>query len=807
MSASMNKILADLKMRKGRTLLVIIGILVGVFGLTSINLTKDVLLSAYSYTIESQATQPDITMLVDKPDTSLTPILKAVPNVKAVQFETRISTLWRINKAPGYTPIKIVSYPNLNTRQSPSLTPFELVSGRYPQAGEIVMEYGDIALATVNIGDTISIDTIHGQARLRVVGLARTAGVNPATSGKAQAYMSDAGVRQLDVLTNSNEPDRPSRQYMFHYKVDHISQVNTTAKVLQDVLLSKHVRVLATAFPGPAIVPLQQINGIFTLLTILIILAVFISAILIFNTVTTLITEQTAIIGAMKTLGGTQWQIMHSYLSFVAICSSLATIAGLILGIAGGYTLASMLAPSIPLALGPFMLPVNLILLGLLVGFGVPLLAALLPLWNGTRITIREALSAYGVSTGRGSVVLARFAWRLSWISQTMWLGLRGFFRRRWRVVFTIFMLSIAGTSFLVVQTLTTSVDHTVSSVFTNFHAEVEVDLGPQMTLGQITKDLSKVQNINTIERYGQGGANTPWGHLALWGIEPQTKIYHYHVVRGRWLRPDDSNVVLISSHFSALTGLAVGNDIVVSNANNQPATWRIIGIIDENVNGLGQMGAAIVPVNTLYQFQGIPANAAKDAASRVLIQANDPSAVATQKITQQIGNIAVTMATSGSVERGGGIVNVYLVQDEITRHQRSWFVSYILLYGVAVIVGSTAIIGLANELTASVLERRREIGMLRAMGASSWQVAQVFWMQGLSLSLIAWITGAMVGLPLAYAFLRVFSQFVMPIDFVCDPFAFLLMLLALLAIATFASITPAQHAARLRIAELLRYE
>ncbi|GER90744.1 hypothetical protein KDW_49060 [Dictyobacter vulcani] len=804
MSASTRKILADMYRRKARTLLLISGILVGVFGLISITFTKDILFSAFAYTIESQATQPDITMVVDRLDAGLLPALKAVPNVKAVQFETRVSTLWSIHQAPGYTALKIISYPDLHT---PALAPFELISGRYPQAGEIVLEYGDTALAPTAIGDMVRIDTTHGQVQLRVVGMARTAGVDPATSGKAQAYMSADGIRQLDVLTNSNQPNRPARQYMLHYKVEHISQVDMTARDLQTILHSQHISVLVTAFPGPAIVPLSQINGIFTLLIALVILAVLVSAILIFNTVTTLITEQTAIIATMKTLGGTQWQIMRSYLLFIIICSSLATIPGLILGITGGYALASILAPAIPLALGPFILPINLILLGLLVGFGVPILAAILPLWNGTRITIREALSTYGVSTERDNTLLTRFDWRLTWISQTVWMGLRSLFRKRWRAMLTIFMLSIAGTSFLMVQILTTSINYTVGSVFTNFHADIEVDLGPQMTFSSLKHDLARVQHIRVLERYGQGGVTTRWGHLALWGIEPQTRIYHYQLVSGRWLRPEDREVVLISRHFSALTGLAVGDNLSVTNPSNQAINWRIIGIINENVNGLGQMGAAVVPVNTLYQFQGAPAQSVNDAAFRVLLQATDHSATTIQALTQQLGNLAMDATTRGSVERGGGIVNVYLVQDEIMRHQRSWFISYILLYGVATIVGGAAMIGLANELTAAVLERRREIGMLRTLGASSWRVAQVFWVQGLSLGLIAWLPATLLGLPLAYAFLRLFSQFVMPVDFIVDPLAFLLLLLSLLTIATLASIIPLKNAARLHIAELLRYE
>ncbi len=88
----------------------------------------------------------------------------------------------------------ITSYPDL--RHVP-LTPFQLTSGRYPNVGEIVMEYGDLGLQTFSIGDTVTVDTAQGMAHLRVVGLARTPGHNPAASGIGAGYMSDVGLQQI----------------------------------------------------------------------------------------------------------------------------------------------------------------------------------------------------------------------------------------------------------------------------------------------------------------------------------------------------------------------------------------------------------------------------------------------------------------------------------------------------------------------------------------------------------------------------------------------------------------------------------
>lgn len=83
---------------------------------------------------------------------------------------------------------------------------------------------------------------------------------------------------------------------------------------------------------------------------------------------------------------------------------------GLILGVAIGYAGASQFARLKLFDLGPFSIPPNVFLMGIGAGIAVPLLVALLTLLDGTRITVREALSAYGVtgvSSGRWQRLIA----------------------------------------------------------------------------------------------------------------------------------------------------------------------------------------------------------------------------------------------------------------------------------------------------------------------------------------------------------------------------------------------------------------
>jgi ABC-type antimicrobial peptide transport system permease subunit len=805
MRASLKKSLADVTRRKSRTLLVVLGIFIGVFGLTAINITQDQLFAAFAYSVGSQATQPDLVVDVDRLDPQLVPALLAVPNVKRVQEETTLTTQWHVSRAPGHVDLTIISYPDL---QNIPLTPFELTSGRYPGAGEILMEYGDVAIQPFTIGDLVTVDTAQGTARLRVVGLARTPGVNPATTDSARGYMREAALQSLPAFTDVTTAPLlgPLRLSHIAVKVASITQVSATAHVLGTLLQAHRVSVLGVSFPEPITAQLRQIDGIFTLLRILALLAVVMSGILLLNTVTTLIGEQTAIIGAMKAIGGTRRAILRGYLLSVGLYSLLATVPGLVLGILGGTQLASILARAIPLALGPLMVTPGLIALSLALGFGVPLCASLWPLWNGTRITVRAALAAYGINKGEGNGSLARLGQHLTWISQTTWLGLRSLFRKRASAALTLLMLTVAGTSFLVVQTAAGSVNETIGSAWTNIHADVEVYANESYS--QARAQVGTLPNVRRMERFGIAGAQTPWGKLGLWGFEPQTQIYHYQLTSGRWLREDDTNVVLLSDAVAAQTGLHAGSRLVVTSlGGNKSLTWTVIGTLKEAVDSLGQIGTAVVPVTTLYQFEGTPAASVVDYANKLLVQARDRTPAGVNQLADQIDALGTNLILSGSVARGAGLGPVFLVQDEALRHQREFYILYAVLYAVALLTGAAGILGLASTLTASVVERQREIGLVRAMGASSWRVAQVFWVEGLALGGIAWCFGALLGLPLASAFLQFFGRLVIPVDFVVDPLAFLVMLAALLLIVTLASVVPARHASRLHIADLLRYE
>ena len=805
LSASLRKSFADVTRRKGRTLLVVLGIFIGVFGLTAINTAEDALFAAVTFSVGSQAIQPDIVLNVDHLDPALLPTLQAVADVKTVQYQTVFNTQWHVSQAPGHINMVITSYPDL--RHVP-LSPFQLTSGRYPGVGEIVMEYGDLGLQPFALGDTVTVDTSQGRARLRVVGLARTLGHNPASSGTGEGYMSDVGLRQISAGASTGlTPTSVSLDPEIAIKVQ--GHATAVAATVQQLLSTHGMTVYNLSVRGTSSPQTHAIGGVFSLLRILIIVAVVMSGFLILNTVTTLVAEQTAIIGAMKAVGGTRGAIMRGYLVSVGIYSMLATLPAVALGVFGGYQLASQLATSVPIDIGPFVLQWWIVIVGLAVGFGVPILAALLPLWNGTRIKVRDALAAYGVSAGSGGV-MARLglSGRFTWISQTVWLGLRGVFRKRWRAALTLLTLTLAGASFLVVQTASASVASTVRSVNANIAAEIEIDTDQPLSLAQLRTQLNAVGNIRRVERFWHDqSVETQWGQMQVMAFDADTQLYQYQLTSGRWLATGETNTTLLSDDALARSGLRIGDTLTISDQGNQ-ATLRIIGTVKQPIDHFGGIGAIIMSLDTYNQFAGVPAGSRGDFGQDFLVQARDRSPGAVNHLTDDLDRLLNQGASQDCTQVcSGGNFGVMLLSSETAQQLQNWYILYALLYAVALIVGIAGVLGLANALTASVLERRREIGMFRAMGASGWRIGQVFWSEGLALGGISWLVGGIVGVPLAYLFVHAFGQLVMPLDFVVDPVAFVVMLGAIVIIATLATFAPASRASHVRVADMLRYE
>src|SRR6266567_7302363 len=133
----------------------------------------------------------------------------------------------------------------------------------------------------------------------------------------------------------------------------------------------------------------------------------------------------------------------------------------------------------------------------------MPALSALWPLWTGTRITVRDAISAYGVCAG-GDTHTHAWGQQVEWVPQTVWMGLRGLFRKPERAIMTLLTLTLSGAIFLAVQVTNDSLRANFDQLSTVFHSDMRVDLassiGEIVHAQRVINALQALPNVEQVE-------------------------------------------------------------------------------------------------------------------------------------------------------------------------------------------------------------------------------------------------------------------------------------------------------------------
>lgn len=782
MKALTKKVLQDITQRKLRTVLTILGITIGIIGLSAISIASSQFKSSFEYSTNVSA-RPDFTLYTPPTSAGIVEVLKKQPNVKEVQAQGHVTARW--STGANHIPIRVIGVIDF---QNLRINKFEVVEGREPGAGEILLESSSRALHDVHIGDKISIEANGTTQEVTISGFARTQGLPSATiDQRAQGYMSAASFNQLFHLQGATD---------FLFILTNNKQLDETMQQVTQILAERQVHVDAADIEeGQNVTSLA--DGLFATMNVLSIISIILSVCLLLGTIMALMTEQVRYMGTMKAIGADRGQVMRHYLTLVLIYSLVGTLVGLLLGIAGGYWLSHLLGDLVNMDVTGLTISPLLFLEVLVIGIGVPLLAAAFPIFTATRLTVHQALSGYGIESGAQGTqgwwsAFTRRSFAL--FPQTMQFGIRSMFRKRTRTILTLVTLSIAGAAFLAVQTTSYSFNTFLDQIFTTYSLNVKVILPTAVPYAKVQETLANVSGIKQMEPLMQSQVKTNWGPALLTGVNQDTTMYQKQIVAGRWFDAADQNVVLISKDAADKSGLKVGDTIAFHDPANK-ATWKIIGIIkDYNGIGSGNLGALLAPRAQVNAFYRLPA----DATAMVMIQSvnQDPA-----QVTDLANRVDKALSSAG------WLPNVTTAQQEIQQNHDKYQIIYILLYAVAVIIALVGAISLSNTLAMSVLERRREIGILRSMGATGRKVIQVFWSEAMTLGLISWLVALLLGVPAAYGFVWLQGRLLAPIPFAFNALHLVWMFVFMILVASLASIGPVVGASRVRIAQTLRYE
>ena len=831
-----------LRGRGARSLLTTLAVVFGVMLTFGLNGILPAMVEAFTHNLLSAAGKVDLTVtsaynqpfrpdVVDKV-LSVPQVASASPGVQ------RIAPLPRSADAPPDALAQMVVV-GVDLATVGSVHDFPLAAGRMlgPGDNSVVVLSSDLAEElALGLGDQLVLPAAGGTARFRVVGLLTT----PTVPGQEQVYLTLPAAQQLFGLGTritqveaafAPGADREAVERAVSaalgpdYRVGGLSTESTLLASLQ---------VSTFAF---------NMFGIFALAT-----AGFIIA----NSFRTVVAERRRDIGMLRAVGARRRTIMGMFLAESLFQGLIGTAVGILAGWALAAGLFAALAPTFESVMhfhvgGPLFTPATWVT-SILLGVGVTVVAAIVPARAAGRVTPLEAMrpqlgevyerrvgrrawiggglvvgSLSGLTTGQPNLVglgAVVFLVGTAMVAPAVVNPIAGWASRPLEVLFSREgaiarsnlqrnpgRSAVTVTAVMLGLASIVAVISMVTSIFAGFTGYLDKSLSadylliPQsIVLGQgnvaagprLAEEVRAVPGIAAVSSLRMAQARSDDGDVQVIGIDPEAYLsvaaFDWNsgssdaavaqLRTGRWL--------VANGIYAAQHGLVVGQAVELDTPNGR-RTYHLAGVGNDYLNA---------KLSTLYTSQ---ANLQRDFAvtSDLLLMANRTAGADPATVTARINRVVA----------GYPAFRLYESQAWRAEQLKTFSQTTIIFDVLVAALALPSLLALVNTLAISVLARTREIGMLRAVGATRRQVRRMVMAESLLLSVIGTAFGALAGLWLGYALVAAMGAvgWQMPYSF---PWSGLLATLVVgITFGVLAAIGPARSASRLDVVSALHQE
>lgn len=799
-----HKIWSDIWNNKGRTAQVVLIIAMGAFAIGMI-ITASEVVSARLGQIW-QASSPAMINLWTDPgiDDEQVTALKSIQGVKDVEGYLSTSIEYRLDPADPWTPGGLIARADY---QDQTFVKLELLSGHWPTRKNVAVEKGADSYFNIRQGQQVYFRINDKEYTVQVGGLVYNSFLQPpGFGGKAQFYASRDTFTNLTGEANFNQLLAAAPVYE-----------ETAIKDLAD-RMQRRLEKLDVETGGAAPVdgdnrvlnPNQHflqstLDAIFLILGVMGGLALILGLLLVYNTITAVVGQQITQIGVMKAIGAGTGQILLIYFSGVLIYGVLALLIAIPLGALGAQQFSNFLLYFFNIDPGPFALSSTAVWVQATIALLAPLLAALVPIIAGARITVREAISTYGLGGGAGW--LERTLAKVQRLSRLILLILNNTFRNRGRVIITQLALVGSGLIFMMIMTVQDSVAYTFGDVlFSILRFNVNLQFEEPERIREVEKLTQAYPGVKNVEMWGLTSAKIRLTGQAeskadlsadVLGVPLPTNLYGPQLRAGRWLQPDDTKAVVLNQKLAEQAGLKIGDWVTFDFGNHGEVQWQVVGLIFDPIITI----SANVPRQVLLR-----AIDSVNKASTIWIQTERTDAAGEAEMAKELRAYFDTKELKLNPQ---GIFAGEDTASAVTAQILNNFGIIIkMLAAMAVIIALVGSIALSGVLSLNVRERTREIGVMRAIGASSWSIARLFIGEGLVLGLLSWLIALPLSLPAGYLMTQALGAAINgEIVFHYTPLGAVYWLVIITVLATAASWLPAQGAIRVSVRESLAYQ
>jgi len=841
--------------RKLRTLLTTLAIVFGVLVIFSMNTILPTLLASFTANIMAASGQVDITITHQNNDAFSTTVIekvKAVPGIRAITGSLNRT----VNLPAGWfgrsTNISAVALVGVDPRSAGTVHNYALTSGRFIRAdddesavitsslAEQLAVLVDGKLTPLKVGDTLNLPTTQGTVALTIVGL------RPARSvpGNEEIVVSLYEAQKL--------LDLPKRINTIE------ANFNTTDEVQRAVIqktietqLGKDYEFGALSSGAELLSSIQVAQSAFSAFGFL---ALFMGGFIIFNTFRTIVAERRHDIGMLRALGASRRTIIGIILAEGFLQGCLGTAIGMGAGYLLTLGLIKVMGPImtqfIHLEMGSPIVSPATVIITVVLGVGVTLISGLLPAISASRLTPLDALrpasadvvqkaarwgSIIGLvlialavialfSKNVGLVALGSLAFLIGLVfiapllvrpiavafgallaivfarQGTGTLAQGNLTRQPSRSAITASATMIGLAVIVAVGGLTSSLTGGLIDVIRKSLGSDYLFIPPAIAVWQsdvganrdLADRLRQTQGVGLVSTMRYAGATVNGKPVSLLGIDPSVfpKVSALNFQNGdaasAYAALSSGRYMIANGVFASSAGVKVGDTISLSTTEGQ-RDYQVIAIAGDYLN---------LKVNTAYISQ---ANLSADFHKNedIFIQVNlapgaDP-AVVEPKLRALNAKYPQFNLVSGQA---------YFQQNKDLLDAA--FAGY---YALFIVLALPSLISILNTLAIGVIERTREIGMLRAIGSTRGQVRQMVLAEAVLLAATGTAFGLLAGLYLGYVMVTGLASAGFPVEY-SFPVSGLLVAVAVgLIFGVVAAIIPARQASQMEIVKALRYE
>lgn len=742
MNTKIKKIVGDLWINPGRTVLIIFALVVGLWGVGSILVSYTIL--SRDLNANFQKTIPQHVTIRSKDFNKLSlSDLRSRPEIEKAEFRDFISL--RIETSPNeWIPLWLYGVEDFNNFNLARV--FEKKgtgSPVVPKDGEMVIERDGLKFSELKVGLSARVRSGGNIINVPVDGIV----FDPAQAPGTQDHLIYGYVNKKTY--SEIVGDSINQQLIIRFKnVTSREDVQAATNSIVYYFKTLGITIEKTTIPKFESHPHQwQLNTLLFLVGSIGFLAFFMGAVLVSQLMASILAKQIRQIGILKAIGASRSKIFQMYIAMVLILGAVSGLIAVPLAVKFGYSYAYFVANIINFEILTVSLPTQVYFYLIAASLLLPVLLSLPSIFKGSRMSVRNALSDYGIKqvTTKSTIIS-------KWLPSNISMALRNALRQKKRFIVTVISVALGVAIFDTGFNVQRSVKNILTDVNNSMKHDVQVVFINQISKEEGLKYFKDIDNISWIETWngGRGGMQsmviaTDEG-VGIVALPYNTQLVGFRSIKGSWLNSTREPQIVLNQEAAILYNNHTIGSYQIINIQGKTVKAKLVGIVDEAEKPKVYMDEHIYDnvANPNHNFNSL------------MFVAKDKSY---DKVIKLKHDIEKAIAPSNLQ-----ILYVMMQAERVKIIYDHLYIVLVTIVFFASLVLLVSAMGMASATSINIMERTREIGVLRAIGATPKIIYNLFITEGMIISVVSIFIGLLCAWPLSIIATKFFGNLMLDI-------------------------------------------